>query len=99
MKILWINDKASRIGGCESYIFNTAQLLNEKNHQSFLFYDVNQRVTAEANQIFRGVHPIVDIKKQVQAINPDIIYLHRLPSNLDPNQLLESRRWNWFPMK
>jgi hypothetical protein len=34
MRVLWVNEAADFVGGCEQYIFNTARLLQDHGVQS-----------------------------------------------------------------
>ena len=78
MHILWINNKASRGGGAEQYIYNTVKHLNNKGIKSSLLYDPNIEVESEFLNIFHSAFPLVCVKEQIENINPDILYIHQL---------------------
>lgn len=78
MHVLWINEVADFVGGCEQYIHNTVQLLSKHGAQSSLLYDCRQPSysTGFANAFDRAF-PLVNVNDQIAEINPDVIYLHR----------------------
>jgi glycosyltransferase involved in cell wall biosynthesis len=76
--VLWVNEAADFVGGCEQYIFNTARLLQDHGVQSSLLYDCRQPFSTDFVKPFDQAFPMVDIGVQVAAINPDLIYVHRL---------------------
>ena len=79
MRVLWINEAADFVGGCEQYIYNTVRLLGEQGIRSFLLYDCrDNRFSTDFVQPFDQAFPLVDVKTQVAAIAPDLIYIHRL---------------------
>lgn len=79
MHILWVNEAADFVGGCEHYIYNTVRLLRERGVRSSLLYDCRQRqFEAEFVQPFDQAFPLVDVQIQVAEMAPDLIYIHRL---------------------
>lgn len=79
MRVLWINEAADFVGGCEQYIFNTVRLLGEQGVRSALLYDCLQpSFSNNFIQPFEQAFPLVKLKAQVSEINPDLIYIHRL---------------------
>lgn len=79
MRVLWVNEAADFVGGCEQYIFNTAHLLREQGIRSTLLYECRQdRFSARFVVPFDQAFPIVDVKTQVAEICPDVIYVHRV---------------------
>jgi len=79
MTIVWINDEASFAGGAETYIYQTAQrLLRTYGVENILLYDVNKRVDPKFTQPFSFVTVIADLKKQIEQMKPDIIYVHQV---------------------
>ncbi len=78
MHILWINNKASRGGGAEQYIYNTVKHLNKVGIKSSLLYDPNIEVENEFLDVFFSAFPLLCIKEQIENINPDVLYIHQL---------------------
>jgi len=78
MHVLWINEVADFVGGCEQYIYNTAQLLSDHGVQSSLLYDSRQpRYSHDFANAFDMAFPLVNAERQIAEIAPDVIYLHR----------------------
>ena len=79
MRVLWINEAADFVGGCEQYIHNTVRLLGEQGVRSTLLYDCRDNpFSTEFVDPFDQAFPLVDVKAQVEEIKPDLIYVHRL---------------------
>ena len=79
MRVLWINEAADFVGGCEQYIYNTVRLLGDQGIRSSLLYDCRQpRFSTDFVQPFDQAFPLIDVKAQVADIHPDLIYVHRL---------------------
>lgn len=77
--VLWVNEAAGFVGGCEQYIYNTANFLRERNVRSTLLYDANHPgFSTEFHQAFDQAYPMVEIESQIRTINPDVVYIHRL---------------------
>ena len=83
MHIVWINNLSSFVGGCESYIFNTAALLKDCGVKSTLLYDPLEKSDPKFLQNFDMAFPIVDLTHQLKEIAPDLIYLHQLYNEKD----------------
>lgn len=91
MRVLWINEAADFVGGCEQYIYNTACLLRDHGVQSSLFYDCRQpHFSTDFVKPFNQTFPLVDVKAQVADIAPDFIYIHRLSGRDTINELRET---------
>ncbi len=79
MHILWINEVADFTGGCERYIADTVRLLKKYyKTEATLLYGVEGWTETKFLKIFDHAFPIVKLQRQIQEINPDIIYVHRL---------------------
>ncbi len=78
MRVLWVNEAADFIGGCEQYISNTAGLLRAYNVQSSLLYDCRHPFSTEFVKPFDQAFPMAAIQAQVAAIQPDLVYIHHL---------------------
>ncbi|BBM86907.1 glycosyl transferase [Candidatus Uabimicrobium amorphum] len=78
MHIMWINEPADFTGGCEQYIFQTANSLKKKKYKNTLLYDVEGAISPKFLKIFDSAFPIVDIQRQIKEAKPDVIYIHRL---------------------
>ena len=88
IRLLWVNEEASFVGGCERYVHNTATALKEKGITSYLFYDVLcKEVDPTMTAPFEGAFPMVDLHRQVTELNPDLVYVHRL-TGISPIQAL-----------
>lgn len=77
MHLLWINEHASFVGGCEHYIAQTTTLLKERGFRSTLLYDPTKYVDLTFLESFDQAFPLIDLKHQLDEINPDLIYLHQ----------------------
>jgi glycosyltransferase involved in cell wall biosynthesis len=80
LKIAWINELALPTGGAERYVRETAQALAERGVRSFLFYDVKASPVPSPVMMapFEGGFPIIDLERQLRALAPDVVYVHRL---------------------
>ena len=77
--ILWINEYAHLLGGCEQYIYNTVNLLKQRGVRSTFLYDaITGLASPEMLRAFDGAYPLVDPARQVAEIAPNLIYVHRL---------------------
>lgn len=90
LHILWINEKAELKGGCEHYVYNTAKLIKDYNVESSLFYSVDGWADPKYLKNFKYAFPMVDIKRQVKEINPDLIYVHRLSGRKPIEELIKT---------
>lgn len=91
LKIAWINELALPTGGAERYIRDTAQELAERGVRSFLFYDVKASPIPSPAMLapFEGGFPIIDLERQLRALAPDVVYVHRLGGIATPQVLSE----------
>lgn len=81
MKVLWINDRADWTGGCEHYMQRSARGLTElHNVENVLLYAPGGNSNAQFLEAFQQAYPAVNLQAQVQRIQPDLIYVHRLPA-------------------
>ncbi|WP_372369494.1 glycosyltransferase family 4 protein [Candidatus Uabimicrobium sp. HlEnr_7] len=78
MHIMWINELVDFTGGCEQYIFQTAQNLQKNGYKNTILYDVDSDISPAFLKVFDGAYPMVDIARQIKEAKPDILYIHRL---------------------
>jgi glycosyltransferase involved in cell wall biosynthesis len=81
LRVVWVNETADSTGGCERYIRETAaQLaLHYGVHSTLLYRNACQGVAPGVRESFLGgVFPLVALKEQLVALQPDIVYVHRL---------------------
>lgn len=90
MKILWINEKADFVGGCESYVANTAALLANEGVENILLYSVEGWTEPSFVKNFEQSFPLVEPLRQIKEIEPDIIYVHRLTDKKFMREILQS---------
>lgn len=90
MKILWINEKAEFVGGCESFVANTAALLKKNGTENILLYSVEGWTEPRFVKNFSQSYPIVRPLRQIKEIEPDIIYLHQLTNKKFMREILQS---------
>lgn len=76
--ILWINEAAAFVGGCEQYIFNTVQQLKLRGIRSTLLYNPLQVVDPEYIEMFDHAFPALCMEEQLEGINADVIYIHQI---------------------
>jgi glycosyltransferase involved in cell wall biosynthesis len=92
MHILWINEVADFTGGCERYMLDCVKLLQERyNVSSTLLYAVEGRNNVKFLKLFDAAFPMVDIKRQINEIAPDIIYIQRLDGVKPILDIIESK--------
>lgn len=91
MRILWINEESSFIGGCESYIFNTVLRLSQKNIFSTLLYDPLKSSDFTFLNCFERAFPLVDLENQLETIPHDVIYIHQVKSLKVLQQLTKAK--------
>ncbi|MBX7255454.1 MAG: glycosyltransferase family 4 protein [Candidatus Hydrogenedentes bacterium] len=90
-RLLWVNDAADFVGGCEQYIFNTVRLLRERGIRSTLLYDCRHpRFSTDFAVAFDQAFPLVNAQVQVRSIKPDVIYIHRLSDTSALRELKET---------
>jgi glycosyltransferase involved in cell wall biosynthesis len=90
MHILWINENANFMGGAENYIYKTVCLLNAQNIKSSVLYSVDPTTEPKWTSAFSEAYPLVNLQYQLDALKPDIIYLHQWPGGETLKQLLNS---------
>lgn len=88
--ILWINQHAAPIGGCERYILQTNLLLRHRGLRSTLLYEVSGEHDPAWVKNFEGAFPIVQLDRQIEEIQPDAVYIHRLTDDCYLNHLLKT---------
>lgn len=82
--ILWINESADRIGGCERYIEEAARDLHARfGVRSTLLYrdligPINHGFARTFQKTGGGIFPLVEAGQQVPLLSPDLIFVHRL---------------------
>lgn len=77
LRVLWVNDLPAPQGGAESYVTRTAGLLAQRGVESYLLYDPSHPGDPNFLKPFRGAFPMVDVARQVEELEPDLIYVHR----------------------
>ena len=92
LRIAWVNELASPVGGAERYIAATAERLRERGVDSVLLYEMQAEVSPQMARAFEGTFPIVDLAHQVAALQPDVIYVHQLSDRRVLPALLASGR-------
>jgi glycosyltransferase involved in cell wall biosynthesis len=78
MDVTWIHERADGQGGAERYIRETAAHLGARGVRSTLLYGVAARPERDFLAPFAGAYPIVDLRRQLQELAPDAIYVHQL---------------------
>src|SRR5262245_34368472 len=78
MHILWISEFGSFVGGCERYVSRTVVLLRESGVRSSFLYDASRPADTVYLRNFDAAFPMADLGRQVEAIGPDLVYVHRL---------------------
>lgn len=76
--ILWITETASFLGGCETYIAQTVTALNARGIRSTLLYNPEFPSEVDFLQLFEAAFPLLSPQRQIEYLNPDLIYIHRL---------------------
>jgi len=76
--IVWVNEIAAPVGGCEAYVLKTAKHLSARGVRSTLLYDPGRPVSAEFVRGFDAAFPLVEPAVQLLSIAPDLVYVHRL---------------------
>jgi len=90
MKVLWINDAASFVGGAETYIYQTAQGLSEYfDVENILLYNAEGRIDTTYANVFTFTTVMANITEQIEALNPDIIYVHQVQDSKVLKSLLD----------
>lgn len=88
MHIVWINNHAANLGGCERYILDTVRLLKNRGIHSSLLYDPNTKVEVSYLKAFEQAYPLVSVQEQLKKLKADLVYLHQLPPHLKLDQLI-----------
>lgn len=78
LHIAWVNETATLAGGAERYIHETAKLLAERGVRSTMLYEVSGGTHPSFTGTFEAAFPLVDPRRQLEAIDPDAVYIHRL---------------------
>ena len=78
LHVLWVNSAAYPEGGCERYVADTASLLRARGVTCSLLYDPHRPTDLQFLQSFDQAFPMVDLRRQVSDLKPDIVYVHRL---------------------
>jgi len=75
--IVWVNEEPRFVGGCESYMVNTAAAMARLGYRNSLLYHFDRPVARDFAAAFDGVYPLVDLERQLSALAPDVIYVQR----------------------
>lgn len=88
LKLLWIHDRARGTGGAERYLTQVASGLKASGVTSSLLYGPGYS-EPEFLQNFDQAWPALEVASQIHRIQPDLIYVHRLPQGVTMAGLLE----------
>jgi len=88
LKLLWIHDRARGTGGAERYLMQVASALREKGIVSSLLYGPGYS-DPDFLAAFESAWPALEFSTQIQKIQPDLIYVHRLPQGVRMQDLLQ----------
>jgi glycosyltransferase involved in cell wall biosynthesis len=88
LKLLWIHDRARGTGGAERYITQVAEALRAYNIESCLLYGPGYSEPDFLN-VFSQAWPALETSSQILKLQPDLIYVHRLPEGLALSDLLD----------
>lgn len=77
MHVVWVNEKADLVGGAERYVWETAALLADQGVRSTLLYGVGGWTAPEFTSRFDGAFPWVDGRRQLEQLEPDLVYVHQ----------------------
>ena len=77
-RVLWINDQAAEQGGSERYTKLTAEALSGMGISSSLLYDPNCHTETDFLHSFDRAYPAVDVRTQVDELDPDIVYVQQV---------------------
>lgn len=78
LHVVWINQHAAPVGGCEQYVLRTARLLAAEGVRNTLLYEVDGQLDAEFAAAFDGAFPLVEPRLQLESLGADVCYVHRL---------------------
>jgi glycosyltransferase involved in cell wall biosynthesis len=90
MHVAWITESAHPVGGAERYVLDTATLLRARGFRSSLLYGVPGWTDPAFTRAFDRAHPMVDVPRQVQALAPDLLFVHVLKGPRVLRQLVDS---------
>lgn len=85
--VLWIHDRARAGGGAESYLRQVVPALRARGLRSSLLYEPGYS-EPELLALFDQAWPAIEPAAQIRRLQPDLIYLQRLPRGLSLNDLL-----------
>jgi glycosyltransferase involved in cell wall biosynthesis len=91
-RILWINERAADLGGCETYARTTAALLTGLGIESSLLYDPNRPTEPSFLDHFDSAFPAIDLQQQIADIDPDVVYVQRCEGRDTLESLVASGR-------
>lgn len=81
--VLFVNEHADFVGGAERYVAETARLLSERGCRVSLLYGVPGWTEPRFTGVFEAAFPMAAIEAQVRALDPDVVYVHRLAEDSD----------------
>jgi len=76
--VVWVNEIAAPVGGCETYVLSTARHLRARGIKATLLYDPRRPTTTGFLRTFDAAFPLVDPASQIRSLAPDLVYVHRL---------------------
>jgi glycosyltransferase involved in cell wall biosynthesis len=91
-RVLWINERAADLGGCETYARTTAALLTGLGIESSLLYDPNRPTDPSFLEHFDSAFPAIDLRQQIADIDPDVVYVQRCEGRDTLESLVASGR-------
>jgi glycosyltransferase involved in cell wall biosynthesis len=78
MRVVWLNRCASLQGGGEQAISSAVQRLSrDYQMDAVLLYELGSKVDRKFAANFSAVFPVVDLKVQLTALQPDVVFVHR----------------------
>jgi glycosyltransferase involved in cell wall biosynthesis len=89
--VVWINERADFVGGVERYIVDTAPLLRDRGVRSTLLYGVAGWTAPGFTKRFDAAFPLVDIERQLDELEPDVVYVHQLADREVVERLARAR--------
>lgn len=92
MHVMWINEEAEPVGGCESYVISAMEMLGARGVGASLLYGVPDWTDPGFVGRFQRAFPMVDLTRQVAEIDPDLIYIHRLTGAGPVRELIATGR-------
>lgn len=88
--VVWVNQHAAPVGGCEQYVLRTAELLRAEGVRNTLLYEVDGAIEPSFTAAFDGAFPLVNPASQLAALQADVCYIHRLADSRFIDPLVES---------